>query len=75
VFSASASGACRALDAQAGPHPKSIMVRVGLGRLSMQLITATCEDGVIRHQEASRIRVRIEEVAQPLSLDAPRELI
>lgn len=37
------------------------MVHVALGRLSMQLINATCEDGVIRQYQPAHIRVRIEE--------------
>jgi len=38
------------------------MVHVGLDRLPMQLISATCEDGVIRQYQPAHIRVRIEEV-------------
>ena len=40
------------------------MVHVALGRLSMQLINATCEDGVIRQYQPAHIRVRIEVIAQ-----------
>jgi hypothetical protein len=40
---------------------KGVMVRVGLGRLSMQLISTTCEDGVIRQYRPAQIRVRIDE--------------
>ena len=50
------------LNAEADAHPKGITVRVGLGRLSMQLISATCEDGPIRQYQPAHIRVRDEEV-------------
>lgn len=45
-------------------HPKRITLLGALGRLSMQLITATCEDGLIRQQEVSRIRVRDEALSR-----------
>jgi hypothetical protein len=50
------------LEAEAGEHPEGITVRVGLGRLSMQLISATCEDGVIRQYQPAHIRLRIEAI-------------
>ena len=42
------------------------MVRVGLGRLSIHLTSANCEDGVIRQYQPAHIRVRIE-VIEPLA--------
>jgi hypothetical protein len=45
---------------RADVHPTRITVRVGLDWLSMQLIPAICEDGVIGRYQAARIRVRIE---------------
>jgi len=47
-------------------HPKGTMVRVGLGRLSIHLTSANCEDGVIRQYQPAHIRVRIE-VIGPLA--------
>jgi hypothetical protein len=56
------SGACRGLDAGADAHPNGITVRVAVGRLSIQLSSATCDDGAICHYPPTQIRVRTEEV-------------
>ena len=62
--SASVSGPCQASTPRRITHPEGITVRVGLGRLSMQLMSATWEDGVIRRYKSARSRIRDEERLQ-----------
>jgi len=42
--------------------PEGIAFRVARGRLSVQLIIVTCEDGAIRHYQPAHIDVRIEAI-------------